>query len=78
MANDLMAAEALAAAAVMTSSAPESNFPVFDALDLDSRARKKLRSLSAKRRRQIKQRLNDGPPPRNPSAMVMFLSGHTD
>ena len=78
MANDLAAEALAAAAAVMTSSARESNFPVFDALELDSRARKKLRSLSAKRRRQIKQRLNHGPSPRNPSAMVVFFSGHTE
>ncbi len=81
MANDLTAAEALSGAAAAEAAAynnTESDFPVFDALLLDARARKKLRSLSAKRRRQIKQRLNDGPAPRNASAMVMFLSGHTE
>jgi len=49
-------------------------FPVFERYNIDRRAKKKLRSLSARRRRQIKKHINDSPFLRNPSAMVMYLA----
>ena len=50
-----------------------SELTAFEHLDIDRRARRKLRSLSARKRRQIKQHITDSPGLRNPSAMVMFL-----
>ena len=54
--------------------APNTEFPVFDQYTIDRRARRKLRSMSARQRRRIKQHINEGPYLRNPSAMVMFLA----
>lgn len=59
-------------AAAASDSRP-SDLTAFEHLDIDRRARRKLRSLSARKRRQIKQQITESPGLRNPSAMVMFL-----